>query len=94
MNFLIVNRVNPGVTDEQRMAVREAHVAYTASHRELIQASGRLQSDDGSAVTGGFFLLACPDRSAAEEFYNNEPYVAAKIWQAEVFSAAQLPVPR
>lgn len=87
MKFLVVNLLPPNPDDEKRLATRAAHLEYTKEHASEVVASGRLQSDDGATILGGFFVLDLPDRAAAEVWVENEPYLAAGIWKTELFAA-------
>jgi len=84
---LIVNLLDPDGDDQKRLDTRSAHLAYTEEHRAEILTSGRLTSDDGSTILGGFFVLDVPDRAAAEAFMDAEPYKVKGIWSPKVFEA-------
>lgn len=87
MYYLIVNVLDPDVDDQKRLDTRAAHLAYSEEHRSEVLTSGRMTSDDGSKILGGFFVLDVADRAAAEAFIDAEPYEVNGIWSPKVFEA-------
>lgn len=87
MHYLVVNVLDPAVDDQLRLETRPAHLAYSEEHRGEMLSAGRMMSDDGTRILGGFFLLDVPDRAAAEAFVDAEPYKAKGIWSPKIFEA-------
>jgi uncharacterized protein YciI len=83
--------LTPECTDEKRLSVREEHLAYGKSNRDLIRLSSRTFSPNGETLTGGFFVLRTDDYARAKEFYENDPYVIHNIWSSVNISSVQLP---
>jgi uncharacterized protein YciI len=53
-----------------------AHESYFKKYEESFIFRGPLRSPDGTENVGTALLLELPDRAAAEEFWNNEPFAA------------------
>lgn len=51
-----------------------AHESYFASYADSFIFRGPIRSADGSENIGTALLLELPDKAAAEEFWNNEPF--------------------
>jgi len=90
VQYLIVNVLDPDGDDQKRLDTRSAHLAYTEERRADILTAGRLMSEDGTTILGGFFVLDVADRAAAEAFMAEEPYHVNGIWSPKVFEATAL----
>ncbi|MGQ0752668.1 MAG: YciI family protein [Betaproteobacteria bacterium] len=53
-----------------------AHESYFKTYEASFVFRGPLRSPDGTDNVGTALLLELPDRAAAEEFWNNEPFAA------------------
>jgi len=53
-----------------------AHETYFRTYEDSFIFRGPLRSPDGAENIGTALLLELPDRAAAEEFWNNEPFAA------------------
>ncbi len=53
-----------------------AHESYFKSYEDSFIFRGPLRSPDGAENIGTALLLELPDRAAAENFWNNEPFAA------------------
>ena len=53
-----------------------AHESYFKKYEESFIFRGPLRSPDGTENVGTALLLELPDRAAAENFWNNEPFAA------------------
>lgn len=53
-----------------------AHESYFKSYEDSFIFRGPLRSPDGLVNVGTALLLELPDRQAAEDFWNNEPFAA------------------
>jgi uncharacterized protein YciI len=70
-----------------RLDNRAAHLQHLQAHMAQIRFAGPLTSDDGAAMQGSLLLMDFPDRAAAEEFAQGDPYAKAGLF-AEVRIAA------
>ena len=61
-------------TPEFYRAHLHAHESYFASYCDSFIFRGPIRSADGADNTGTALLLELPDRTAAEKFWNNEPF--------------------
>ncbi|MCP1848872.1 MULTISPECIES: YciI family protein [Bradyrhizobium] len=71
----------PGGADE-RLAIRDIHVAYMIENRRWLDQGGALMSADGSVVEGMFLVLRHETREAADAFLANEPYTRAGLFES------------
>jgi hypothetical protein len=53
-----------------------AHESYFETYEDSFVFRGPLRSEDGLVNVGTALMLELPDRAAAEEFWNNEPFAA------------------
>jgi uncharacterized protein YciI len=53
-----------------------AHESYFKSYEDSFVFRGPLRSPDGTVNVGTALMLELPDRQAAEDFWNNEPFAA------------------
>lgn len=56
-----------------RQKVRDEHMAYLASRKEIVLAGAKL-SDDGQTAGGSAFIVNVPDRKGAETFSAGDPF--------------------
>ncbi len=63
-----------------RMATREAHLAYVASHRDKLQAAGPLLDEEGG-MRGSLFLLDVADIGVARALNAQDPYTLAGLFE-------------
>ncbi|MDH5750026.1 MAG: YciI family protein [Rhodospirillales bacterium] len=80
MLFLIYCIDRPG-SAEARAAAMQPHIDYLATGPIKIVMSGPLTSDDGGTVIGSLYLVEAANRAEVEKFQNNDPLVAADIWE-------------
>jgi uncharacterized protein YciI len=60
-----------------------AHESYFKEYGDSFIFRGPLRSPDGTENVGTALLLELPDRTAAERFWNNEPFAANGGYQAD-----------
>ncbi len=60
-----------------------AHETYFKQYEASFIFRGPLRSPDGAENIGTALLLELPDRAAAEQFWNNEPFAANGGYQAD-----------
>ncbi len=60
-----------------------AHEKYFATYGNSFIFRGPIRSADGADNIGTALLLELPDRAAAEEFWNNEPFAANGGYQSD-----------
>ena len=83
MIFVLHCRVNPG--QAQRLPqYREQHRAHTAASPIKVLAAGPTLPDEGGESIGGVYIFEAADRTVAEAFYADDPYVREGIWQRTV----------
>jgi len=98
MYFLLIARDRPGLM-ETRLANRPAHRAYLREPgrpgRCLMGAP--LAEDDETTMTGTFLVIEAPDRAAARDFADGDPYARAGLFESveiialhSAFDAAQI----
>jgi len=80
MYFIILATDKPNATQIRQQA-RPTHLDYIGGFGTQIVAAGATLSDDGTAMTGSFFLVDMPDRGAVEEYVRNDPYVKAGLFE-------------
>ncbi|RRH71057.1 YciI family protein [Falsigemmobacter faecalis] len=57
-----------------RLQLRPAHLDYLQANRSLLLACGAKLSDDGTAASGGLYLLNVESRAEAEAFIARDPF--------------------
>ena len=65
---------------ELRARLRPAHLAFLEANLDMLLAAGAKLSDDGTAPFGSFYIVNTDDRTAAEAFIKNDPYVQAGLF--------------
>lgn len=81
MHWMIKCRSKPG-TDELRTATIPAHKDHLDKYRENTWFSGPLFTDDGSSAIGSLRFIEFPDRAAAEEYIDTDPYTTEGIFES------------
>ena len=72
--------------DRIRAEVKPAHFAYLAEHKNIVVLGGATLADDSAARTGSLLVINAPNRAAADEFANNEPFFKAGLFQHRIVS--------
>ncbi len=67
---------------EERLAIRDVHVAYMIEHRAWLDQGGALMSADGSGVEGMFLILRHDSREQVDAFLAGEPYTRAGLFKS------------
>ena len=80
MPFLIETFDKPD-HQAQRQAARDEHLAFLADEAKLLLACGAKLTDDGSAATGGFYIVDLESREAAQDFIDRDPFSKVKLFQ-------------
>jgi uncharacterized protein len=83
MIFAILLIDRPG-TAELRLKVRPEHRAYLGLQAERIAFAGPLTSEDGQTTVGSLLVMDFPNRAAADEWLNNEPFMKAGLYEKPV----------
>ena len=79
MQFIVKAYDGEGMLDK-RMEVRPRHLeGMKALGRQVICAGGLL--DEAGKMKGSVLVMEFPDRTALDEYLNNEPYVIEGVWQ-------------
>ena len=97
MVFIILTSDKPN-SAQTRQKTRPAHLEYIRGFGKRIVAAGATLSEDGETMTGSFFMVTMPDRSAVDAFLRNDPYVKAELferievrrWRQVIFNAPEL----
>ncbi len=77
-HFVLTCLDKPGAL-ENRMATREAHLAYVAKHKDKVKLGGPLLDGEGN-MNGSLIILEVEDRAAAEAFTRDDPYTTAGVF--------------
>jgi hypothetical protein len=78
---------------EERLAIRDVHIAYMIENRRWLEQGGALLSADGAVVEGMFLMLRHETREAVEVFLANEPYMRAGLFKSVTIDAFDRFVP-
>ncbi len=79
MPLYVVSCVDKPDSLDRRMAAREAHLAYVASHMDIVRAGGPYL-DEAGKMAGSMLILDVPDKAAAEAFSAADPYRLAGLF--------------
>ena len=71
----------PGMA-KRRAEIRPEHQRYLAREGARFFAAGPLWRDDLSAMTGSIFIMEWPDRDAAAEWLQDEPFTRSGVYGA------------
>jgi hypothetical protein len=86
MIFFIYSQDKPD-SFELRKATRPEHLEYLKKFESRFVSVGPTMTDDGAVMDGSVLLVEFPDRSAAEEFRDNDPYAKAGLFQSSIIKA-------
>ena len=64
----------------ERMAVREAHLAYMTALGKRLKALGPFLSEDGDAMIGSLYIVEANTRDEVEAIVADDPYVQADLF--------------
>ena len=64
-----------------RAETKPDHFAYLAAHEDILVLGGATLADESQVRTGSLLVINVPDRAAADEFANNEPFFRAGLFQ-------------
>lgn len=67
-------------TATRRAEIRTVHQQYLASEANRFFAAGPLWNDDFSAMTGSIFIMDWPDRRAAADWLQDEPFTKNGVY--------------
>lgn len=65
-----------------RITTRDAHFAYLDKHKDIMVLGGATLADADDARTGSVLIINVPDRAAADEFSENEPFRQAGVFSS------------
>jgi len=80
MHFAIYCIDKPGVGAKRKDAMPK-HVEYLDKAPIKNVMSGPLISDDGNAIVGSLYVVEADNREQINAFLENDPLVAADVWQ-------------
>jgi len=78
--YLVGVRDRPGC-EQIRKTFEGKHLDYLDSRVDVLLGAGALLSDDGRTPQGGLFLLDVDDRSVAEQFIAQDPFLTAGLFE-------------
>lgn len=73
----------------ERMAVREAHLAYIGEHIERVKLAGPLL-DEAGEMAGSLILYEAGGLAEAQAFSDADPYKAAGVFERVEISAMKI----
>ncbi len=82
MLFAIICTDRPNSLDT-RLAAREAHLRYVATHVDRVIHGGPLLDNQGRSC-GSLLIVDVEDRAAAEGFAAGDPYAAVNLFESVV----------
>ena len=65
-----------------RAPLRQLHRAYIGQVAERVAFAGPLVTDDGQTIIGSLLALDFPDREAARQWIDGEPYARGGVYQS------------
>jgi hypothetical protein len=65
-----------------RAATRQAHFAYLDKHKDIMVLGGALLADASDQRLGSCLIINVPDRKAADQFSENEPFRKAGLFKS------------
>ncbi len=78
MPFAIIARDRAGA-GELRARLRQEHVDYLCSHRDILLAGGAMMDDAGVPV-GGLLIIDTEDRKIAESLAAGDPFATGGVF--------------
>lgn len=88
MLFLCVLTDKPH-SNALRMATRPKHLEHLEAIKSKIVVCGPQLSDDEQTMIGSFFIFDVPNRAAAEELVNADPYTKAGLFESTIIRACK-----
>ena len=83
MLYIIYQRDKPGAAAKDiRARVKDTHLAYLETHKDIVVLGGALLADDGVARLGSCLIINVPSRAAAEAFSADEPFRKAGLFDS------------
>lgn len=79
--YFVIRYVDKPDHADVRAANRQAHLDYIGTMTDQVLAAGPTTDDDGSQMTGSIIIMDFADRTAAEAFTANDPYVTAGLFE-------------
>jgi uncharacterized protein YciI len=65
----------------RRETTRDEHFAYLKAHKEILVLGGATLADEDDTRTGSVLIINVPDRTAAQEFADGEPFRKAGVFE-------------
>lgn len=84
MPFMIETFDKPNHHD-QRLQLRDEHLAYLDAKMHLLIACGAKLNDTGDHASGGLYLVAMEDRDSAKAFIEDDPF-----YKGDLFARVEL----
>ena len=86
MLYALMMMDKPGAA-ELRQQMRPVHKEYLAQMQDRIAFAGPLVADDGSTMVGSLLVIDFPDRTAANIWLAQEPFVQAGVFASVTVQA-------
>ena len=87
-HFVISWRDKPGAL-EQRMAVREAHLAHMHSQGDKVKLGGPYLDENGQ-MCGSLIIVEAESMEEAQAFHDKDPYKLAGIFETSTITPWRL----
>ncbi len=75
----LITKINKADIKAAQDQLRQAHLDYLKSQKNVLVFSGPVKSNDGKKSTGAVFLLNVNSREEAQAFVDAEPYTQAGL---------------
>ena len=82
----MIHGVDGPDADRIRAETKPDHFAYLDAHEDILVLGGATLADDSDARTGSLLVINVPDRAAADEFADNEPFFKAGLFKQRTVS--------
>jgi len=83
----VIHMIDRPHARELRQAVAEAHREFVGGHLDTMYLGGPLLDEDGKTAIGSLIVKDFPDRQAALDFIENEPYNQAGLFESVTIRA-------
>lgn len=82
----MIHGVDGPDADRIRAETKPDHFAYLDAHEHILVLGGATLADESDARTGSLLVINVPNRAAADEFANNEPFFKAGLFKQRTVS--------
>ena len=82
----MIHGVDGDNADRIRAEIKPDHFTYLAAHEDILVLGGATLADESDARTGSLLVINVPNRAAADEFADNEPFFKAGLFRHRTVS--------